>query len=281
MVRARRVAPVVAAALLLTACGQSAVAPGAPEVPPYKGPLVVEVTAPPSDERADRSGAAGRVVDCDTPVTGDSRLSPYDGGSVSRSPAAALSEAVGEAHPGAEGGFREARREPGRVLYTYEAGGRTRQAYVVHRGPAVDGRTGWYVESWARCDWAEFPPAVAEGIGLQLWTDATGRPVATSRVVSGPGPEHCDWQRMTFLNLVGGDLERGQTYVAHPDPEYYPDYFRVAYVEGVPLPAGARDTGYQRDGRRLWVAADRSRAYVGTPAAVDVWPRTVQPLGCA
>jgi hypothetical protein len=265
--------------LLASGCGNPVLGDAAPEAPPYEGPLFVEVTAPPTDQRADRSGAAGQVVDCDAPAVGDSRMGTYDGGSVSRTAARALSAGVGETYLGSTR-FREARVETDRVLYTYEVERRIRQAYIVHRGLAVDGRTGWYVESWARCDWAELPE-LAEKIGLQIWTDGTGRRIPTSELVSGRGPEHCGWQTMTFLNVRGGDLEDGQTYVANPDPTYYPDYFRVPYRTGQRLPSTARDTGYVLDGRRLWVAADRSRAFVGTASSVEVWPATTQPLACA
>lgn len=268
------------AVLLLPGCGSPVLSDAAPEAPPYEGPLFVQVTALPSDERADRSGAAGLVVDCDAPAVGDSRMGVYDGGSVSRTAARALSAGIGEAYRGSTT-FREARAETDRVLYTYEVERRIKQAYIVHRGPAVDGRTGWYVESWARCDWAELPAELADRTGMQIWSDARGRRVPTSEVVSGSGPEHCGWQDMTFLNVQGGDLEDGQTYVARPATDYYPEYFRVPYVRGARLPSTARDTGYVLDGRRLWIAADRSRAYVGSEQSVEVWPATVQPLGCA
>jgi len=270
------------AAVLLVGCGQSVVVDAAPGSPPYEGPLHVEVTAAPGDENADRSGAAGQVVDCDAPLTGSSESEPYQAGPVSSSPAGALRrELRGYPTRGVTSGLREARREPDRVLYVYEVDRRVKQALIVHHGAALEGGSGWYVESWARCDWAELPPVLAEGLGLQVWTDAAGRRVPTSRVVSSAGPEHCGWQDMTFLELATGDLESGQTYVEHPDPAYYPDYFTVAYAASADLPATALDTGYERDGQHLWVARDQSRAYVGTRGSVSVWPRTVQPLGCA
>jgi hypothetical protein len=47
------------------------------------------------------------------------------------------------------------------------------------------------------------------------------------------------------------------------------------------LPRDAVTTGFQRDGKQLWLAPDKSVAYVGTPSDVEVWPRTVKQLGCA
>lgn len=272
----------MASVLLLTACGQSVVVDAVPQAPPYEGPLYVEVTAAPSDETADRSGAAGRIVDCDAPPTGSSEPEPYEGGPVSRSPTAALQRELNEyVTRGATTGLREARREADRVLYVYEVDRRVKQAMIVHRGKSVGGDIGWYVESWARCDWAELPPALAEGLGLEVWTDESGKRVPTSRVVSSAGPEHCDWQEMTFLSIDGGGLAEGQSYVGQPEPELYPDYFAVAYESSTALPADAQDTGYERGGRHLWTASDQSRAFVGTPESVAVWPRTVQPLACA
>jgi hypothetical protein len=31
----------------------------------------------------------------------------------------------------------------------------------------------------------------------------------------------------------------------------------------------------------LWLSTDRQRAFVGSEQGVEVWPRTVDPLGCA
>lgn len=281
VVRTARSALFAAAALLLVpACAQPVVLDAAPEAPAYDGPLHVEGPAAPTDQDADRGGAAGRVVDCDTTSVGDTASEPYQN-SVSASPVAALQRELREPNRGAAVGLREARREADRVLYTLEVDRRVKQATVVHRGTAIGGGTGWYVESWARCDWAELPPELAEHRGLEVWTDADGRRVATSRVASSRGPGHCGWQDMTFLNLDGGDLDGGRTYLENPQDSLYPDYVTVAYAREAPLPVEARDTGYDHGGRHLWLAPDQSRAFVGAPGSVAVWPRTVQPLGCA
>ena len=46
------------------------------------------------------------------------------------------------------------------------------------------------------------------------------------------------------------------------------------------LPADAVDTGYQRDGDHLWLSPDEQRAFVGSRADVEIWPRSIQRLGC-
>jgi hypothetical protein len=36
----------------------------------------------------------------------------------------------------------------------------------------------------------------------------------------------------------------------------------------------------ERDGEHLWTSPDEQRAFVGTKADVEVWPRAVESLGC-
>jgi hypothetical protein len=80
--------------------------------------------------------------------------------------------------------------------------------------------------------------------------------------------------------MDGGD-DGGQTYLEHPQSSLYPDYVTVPYAAKAALPADAEDTGYHRGDSRLWLAPDHNRAFVGTVDSVAVWPRTMQPLGCA
>ena len=83
------------------------------------------------------------------------------------------------------------------------------------------------------------------------------------------------------MHLDEGELHKGQTYVEFGDPIQYPDHFAVPYDSDADLPADAHDTGYQRGGRHLWIAADNSRAFVGNRDSVAAWPRTIQPFLCA
>ncbi len=129
------------------------------------------------------------------------------------------------------------------------------------------------MESWAHCDFSELPPSFTDSIGLQIWTDAEGRAVPTTTIESWVGPEHCDWQSMTFL-MLGED-----TYVRHPLPELS-DYVVMPFETRTELPADAVDTGFERDGDHLWLSSDGRRAFVGTTAEVEAWPRESRPLGC-
>jgi hypothetical protein len=271
--------PVAAIAALcavtaLAGCGDLHVSAGDPAEHRYDGPLYVA----PAQATHPRAGAAGDVVDCTAwGRGGSSGEEVYSEGATADSPAQALEVAVSEGgFGGVSEGLLVAKEEGDRVLYDVEVEGVIKQAVILRDGPATEGAggPGWYVESWAHCDYSELPRTFTDSIGLQIWTDSDGRPVPTTTIESWTGPEHCDWQSMTFLHL--GKAE----YVRAPLPELA-DFFAVPYEEHAVLPADAVDTGFERDGRHLWLSPDKQRAYVGTKGDVKVWPRTVEHLGCA
>lgn len=78
---------------------------------------------------------------------------------------------------------------------------------------------------------------------------------------------------MTFLYI--GEVQ----YVCDPEPDLA-DFFAEPYVAHHKLPPTAVDTGFERDGHHLWLSPDKQRAFVGTPDDVEIWPRTIKPLGC-
>jgi hypothetical protein len=236
----------------------------------YAGPLYV--TDAPTHPSA---GAAGQIVDCKTWGHGSSVTTPtYGDGATTDRPEQALYE-EGDFDVTMPGELHVAGVEDDRVLYVLEVGGAVKEAVIVRDGPATEdaGGPGWYVESGAICDSSELPRSYTDSIGLQIWTDPAGHPVPTTTIQAWRGPEHCDWESMTFLTLGKA------TYIRDPLPELS-DYFAEPYEAHATLPAGAIDTGYHRDGNKLWLSADGQRAYVGTPDDVEVWPREQQPLGC-
>jgi hypothetical protein len=240
----------------------------------YSGPLHVTRDA----ATHPRAGAAGDVVDCDTwGAGGFDDQDVYGDGATADSPEEALEVSRGEGgFGGVQDGLLVAASEDDRVLYVVEVDGVVKQAVIVHDGPATEGAggDGWYVESWAVCDYAELPRAFTDSLGLQVWSDASGRPVPTSTVASWRGPAHCDWQSMTFLELGKAH------YVREPQPGLE-EFFAEPYLAHTDLPANAVDTGFEHDGEHLWLSPDEQRAFVGTADDVELWPRTVQPLGCA
>lgn len=268
------------AAVLLGACTRPT-APAEPTPAPYDGPLWVapDPTLPLHED----PGAAGHVVTCDQPVLGTSSTNPFTGGEVRETPKAALLEGRDEGQWSGydDDGMRAVRSEPDRVLFTYAAGGRTLQAVVMRRGPAARG-TGagadgiaWWMESFARCDVVEYPDRLAESLGYEVWTDPAGRRISSQIISSSTSDGDCLERGVRILDLGSAGERR---YVAHA--EAYPDATREPFQQAVALPVDAVDSGFRHGDERLWFSPDEQRAYVGTPAAVDVWPRGVDIPGC-
>lgn len=240
------------------------------------------------------TGAAGRIVRCSGPVVGETRSAPYDGEDTGATPDAALAAAKQWVRwDGAQEGFALARVEPSRRLYVLEVGGVAKQALIVRRGPALKGDgtaatvTRWWLESWARCDYAELPEAVARRQGLELWTGPDGKRALTSAIESFAFDDGC-LPGLRALD-VGGPLAGGRErageaaveYLQHPPAELRGRYVDREYVEHATVPADAIDSGYEREGEHLWFSADRGFAYVGEPADAQAWPRAKQPVRCA
>jgi len=270
---ARRAYLLLAVLAALSACGH-ATAKAKETAVSYDGPLYVRGAA----EKHHGAGAAGNVVDCRTWSRGGfSAAKVYPHGATADSPDGALETAGHEGVLyGPLDGLQVAKKERDRVLYVLAVRGLVKQAVIVHNGPATKGAggPGWYVESWASCDFAEFPASFTDSIGLQIWTDPAGNPAPTTRIQSYRGPAHCNWQSMTFLSIGK------TTYVRAPQPDLA-DYFALPYRENISLPNDAVDTGFQRAGHKLWLSRGKQLAYVGTPSGVESWPRKVRPLLCS
>ena len=234
---------------------------------PYTGPLSPASPGP--------QGVAGSAVDCRLKSEGSDRgTGAYTDGATAATAAAAVDTAMSEGlfFSLPEVPLALAAQEPDRQLLTYEAQGRVLLAVLVQRGPAVEGTggEGWFVQSWSRCDWAEFPAQIAEARNYMTWTDARGIPVPAEVIHSFIGPEHCDWQDMTFLDLPRL-LPRSTYYVRQPTAEMA-EAASGPFVESTRLPPDATDTGFERDGGHLWTSADGRTAFVGTRDDVAAWP---------
>jgi hypothetical protein len=277
------------ALLVLAGCGSApVVVTGETGTAPYDGPMSVPVDHSDKAGVTARSGAAGRALECaGTPYDGGG--ADYDSGlaSVQDDAASAVEnyfheDGAGWAMP--SHGYRLEREDDGRVLFSWDVDGRTKAALVV-ADSVQDWKhhTGWGVEAWAQCDPAELPADVTDGLALDVWTDASGARVPVTTVTSWPGPEHCDWQDITFLEI-------GSTATRSAREEYLRDtqgelagLLHGAYDAHASLPADAVDTGWRHDGRRLWRVPDRSAAYLVSlddPADVERWPASTGPIGC-
>jgi hypothetical protein len=276
--------PVLCAALLplpwLVACGEET-SLGTEATASYDGPLHLAE----GEGRYPQGGAAGNVVDCNAWGTGGTfQGDVYSEGATSDSPAKAVETAYSEGlFWSMPEGLAVAAHSDDRVLYVVEVGGLSKGALIVHDGQGTEGTggDGWYVESWAVCDIVELPANFVEKLGYEVWTDKDGQVVPTRRLEVFHGAEHCDWQDMTFLNLGHWD-DQVPTFVRDPDPDpYLREYLAEPYQAHTTLPADAVDSGFRRGDNVLWLAPDRSRAYVGAaPDDVEMWPRMVERLGC-
>jgi hypothetical protein len=268
----------------VASCAHQSVSAGPASVP-YDGALwVAPAKGIPLHEDP---GAAGQVVDCHFEPIGATNQSPYNTGEVGDSADDALRLAVKEGQfDGILDDLMVAKDEPGRRLYVYQRGGRNYQAAIFHEGPATKG-TGvdadglaWWLESYARCDIAEFPDQVAEDRGWEIWTDQVGQRQPIYVINSHRGTHCVDGAR--FLEIGNGKPagEAPTQYVANA--EQYPEFFDEPYVAHMQLPSDAVASPYRHGSERLWFSPDLHRAYLGTNTRdVALWPRTNQHLGCA
>jgi len=246
--------------LLLAACGQqpTASAPGEPV------------------------RSAAQELDCAGGVYQHGAGDYVDGGleRVADDPLGALEDLVAENDPGVvpQDGYQEVRQVDGRALLTYTVDGRVRVAFVAVDGMEDwDGGKGWGIDSWAVCDPAELPAAVTDGWWMDVWTDADGARVPVAEVYSYDGPEHCDWQDIVFLQ-VGKDT----TYLRDTSGELA-DFTRTSYDGSSRLPQTATRTGWQHEGRALWLVPSGEAAYlvsVDDRSDVERWPAS-KGFGCA
>jgi len=278
-----RLAPVLLLLPGLAACGQPVTVESTVERP-YHGPMYIR---PDFSDRAtaqERSGAAGRALECEG--------EPYDGGGGDYVDGGLVSvqsdarEAL-ENHQDEAGlldvpreGFVVERIDGDRVLFSYDVGERTKVAYIAADGIRdVGDDVGWGIEAWASCDPAEFPAGVTDDLGIRVWHDRQGDRVPVSTITHYPGPEHCDWQDITFLSMGDGRTQ----YVGDRTGEFA-DLLETTYDGDAVLPEDATDTGYEYDDWHLWLVADRSAAYVvdvDDRSEVERWPASNDTIACA
>lgn len=226
-----------------------------------------------------RAGAAGRQVDCDGAVHlggwAPDFGGPHQG---AEDPEFALKAFLDQGLFGLPTtGYGQAADVDGRVLFTYDVNGEAKVAVIVAdaaTGAELTVPDGWGIETFATCDPAEYGPAADDELRQTVWTDRDGARVPTSTVTSFQGPEHCDWQTVTFLHLEDRQYLR--------DPEGVLDEQTVVAYDGeVRVPADAVDTGYRRGEEELWLAADETVAYLVRGDGAEAWPRTTGQVACA
>lgn len=276
----------VTATTLLAGCGdQTSVASDGSVASPYQGPLVLPQDFGDRATAEERSGAAGRAVECVYPV-GNGGSGDYDSGlaSVQDDPEAALENWLEEEGAWFSGlpdqDYRVERDDGDRVMFSYDLVDKSKAVVIVSDGVHDwNDHTGWGVESWAQCDPAELPAELTEARGIGVWTDRSGVRVPTTVIQSYDGAEHCDWHDIVFLQL--GTWEDGEQYLRDTEGVLSRS-LRSTYDDAVPLPARAEDTGWRRDGRELWLTPDAAYLVsVDDPDDVERWPRGRERIACA
>ena len=225
-----------------------------------------------------RAGAAATFIDCEHGVwqgTWTLDAGPLGSGTDPDDTLADMIESGTLGMP--DDNFVAVGQDDGRVLYLYEVAGSPKAALVIADAAPVglDTEDRWAIETYASCDPAEFDPSTDGESPRQVWQDADGKRVPTSVILSARGPEHCDWETVTFLTLDG----RG--YISDPDDVLDGSGFVAPFDADASLPLDAVDTGYQHADRRLWLSSDRSIAYVVTADAVEAWPSSTEDFACA
>jgi hypothetical protein len=72
-------------------------------------------------------------------------------------------------------------------------------------------------------------------------------------------------------------------YVRDPDRKIDAEHFETSFQPSVPLPHGARVSGYRRDDVELWASRTtfEREIHLVFPDHVERWPRSDPEFGCA
>jgi len=160
-------------------------------------------------------------------------------------------------------GFRLAASTPEGAAYTYTADGAVRAA-VVLRSDATDGFGPWRVNSVAACEPGELGPDLMAGATAGIWRDANGAVVPSTAVSE---TADCYFSRQL---RVDGRLFVWDPFFG-PSQNFDPAQLDSAIGRINALPGGARDTGYESSGRRLFVAGDGTAAYLVRDDGIEQW----------
>jgi len=242
---------------------------------------VADLSARPTADHEDparRAGAAADFVECEHALWQGGWAMDYGPLGSGPNPDAAITALTkNDLVPSPGFGLVAVAQDEGRIAYTYELDGRSRFAAIVADSEQVplDATDRWVVEVFASCDPAEFDPSADEWSGYKIWLDAAGDRIPTSVLTESTGPEHCGWESVTFLSVEDA------SFVADPEGVLNESHTAVAFDDDAELPADAVDTGYSREGKHLWLAADGRFAFVVNGETVQAWPALTDQAACA
>jgi hypothetical protein len=161
------------------------------------------------------------------------------------------------------------------AIYRYRVdGGLKVVAVSTNRFPDVSDEVGWQVVGLRACDPSEFDPAHGLTDGSTLWLDAAGKRVRADRIFSRPGPEHCGWEGVTFLEFE--------------DKQYLRDVKGVLagnttrpFGKFDALPGDAVDTGLHTAALRLFTVPGAEVVFVRSKdGSIERWGRALDAIGC-
>ena len=172
-------------------------------------------------------------------------------------------------------GFQAPQVEGHWALYRYLAAGDLKAIAVgTDQFPGVPEAGGWEVVGLRACDPSEFDPADGLTDGSTIWLDANGGRVRADQLFSRPGPEHCGWEDVTFLEF--GD----QQYLRDVNG-VLADQTTQPFGKVDAVPADAVDTGLHTPSLRLFTVPDEQVVYVRTKnGTIERWGRATDPIGC-
>jgi hypothetical protein len=157
----------------------------------------------------------------------------------------------------------------------YVVGGRLKAIVVsTNRFPEVPDEVRWEVVGLRACDPSEFDPADGLTDESTLWLDADGRRVPAARLVSRPGPGHCGWESITFLEFEDQQYLRDVKGLLA-------DSTTFAFKKIGALPEDAVDTGLHTATQRLFTVPSRRVVFVRSKdGTIERWGRAIEPIGC-
>jgi hypothetical protein len=149
------------------------------------------------------------------------------------------------------------------------------KAVIIMGGHSTDGGTGrWEIVAYGACPPDEFDPLRGRTTDDAPWLDANGKPSTTARAIVGPA--HCGYESTVWLFLDGDS----RLYLRDPEG-LLRDMWVGDYLAATALPGDAQSTGLRSRDRELFTTPNEDFVYVRTPAGVERWPRSKDPMiGC-
>jgi len=120
------------------------------------------------------------------------------------------------------------------------------------------------------------------------WTTADGCLLRIDVLGDRPGPAHCGFESARVIvtgSPVGArytDASDAAEYIRDPDDVFGDPVIAAAFDPNAELPATAEDTGFRNEGWELWIVpGDETAIYLLTGTTTELWPRDLEPTGCA